>query len=446
LPAVIPEEARSFRVHDPELAATLIAAGASVVEGPADVEIGAAEQLSAGSGHLIVTIAATRHEGGPLPLRVARRLVGSLRARLRARRARRRLAALGCPRTTTILWDVEQPIRLPSVRRGLRGHRVVELLPTRALVIGRRDRTWTPLLDAVTAKAGAAIGHPIPIRSPLVRAGLTVVLSDAYVVRVAVGQGRRRIEMLRSGLQRLAAGKPPPIVADTVPWILAEGRLDLADWTVERRLTGTSAPTRLTQSLLDSCVDFLVALHRCGSDSARPSIIDDSEVVAAVCPRPAHGDVIRELGRRLQARLADLPRGFGHGDFWTPNLLVRDGRLSGVIDWDAAAPDRLPAIDLLHLLFSARRQRTREYIGVGLVGHHLPWARAGGSRVLHSYCGKLGLELDREQLEALVLAYWLDRVSFELRMFADRTKRPVWMRNNILSVLESVPAGAWQAV
>ena len=159
--------------------------------------------------------------------------------------------------------------------------------------------------------------------------------------------------------------------------------------------------------------------------------------MAAFC-RGAHRDVVLELGRNLDRELAHLPRGFSHGDFWTHNLLVEGNRLQGVIDWDSAMPGRLPLVDLLHLLLSAHREGTREYLGPALVRHQLPWAETGGDEVVRSYCERLGIEVDATLLSRLVLAYWLSRVALELRSAPDRARRPVWMRNNVELVLDAL--------
>jgi hypothetical protein len=108
-----------------------------------------------------------------------------------------------------------------------------------------------------------------------------------------------------------------------------------------------------------------------------------------------------------------------------------------VIDWDSAAPGRLPLLDLLHLTLSARREKTREYLGVALVRHQLPWAQAGGDEVVDSYCRRLGIDVDGRILKGLVFAYWLEHVAYELDSSRDRARRPVWMRNNVGVVLDA---------
>jgi aminoglycoside phosphotransferase (APT) family kinase protein len=82
--------------------------------------------------------------------------------------------------------------------------------------------------------------------------------------------------------------------------------------------------------------------------------------------------------RRLWAELRALPRGPGgeqmtHGDLIPGNVLVADGRLTGVIDVGGLGPAD-PALDLVaawHLLEPRPRRTLREALDC----HELEWAR-----------------------------------------------------------------------
>jgi thiamine kinase-like enzyme len=151
------------------------------------------------------------------------------------------------------------------------------------------------------------------------------------------------------------------------------------------------------------------------------------------------GHALMALARRLDQDLAGLPRGIGHGDFWTGNLLIAGGRLRGVIDWAAARPDQLPLLDLINLRVGERESK---YFGRALSEHLLPWARAGGDATSRAYCERLGLDLGPSQLEGLAIAWWLERVARELEEYGDRFRRPEWMRRNVELVLDALLAGA----
>lgn len=439
LAAAIPADAHSFRVADPALASTLAFAGAELVADRPDVEIGAASDLRGDARWAVVAIEAAQPEGGSLPIRAGRRLVAALKARRRRRVAASAVAARGYDDVVTIPWDIEQVLRLPSVRDSRRTLRLVEFLPQRALVIGKaRGEGGGTALDAAAHAAAVESGIPLRHGWPQARAETLVVIADTGVLRVAVGPGARGMERQRVALESLAAFVPPPVVSDRVPWVIARGRTGLAVWSFERRLAGHPAPPVLGDNLLADCLDFLVALHHVAHDSPPSrSLVEDAEVAADLSD-PGIGDAIRALGARLEADLAGVTRGFAHGDFWSGNLLVADGALCGVVDWDVAAPGCLPLLDLLQLRLSQHRSRTRQYVGVAVVEYLLPWARNGGDDVLHTYARRIGLAVDPARLESLVLAFWLDYVSQELRKYGDRASRPVWMRDNITVVVESL--------
>ena len=114
-------------------------------------------------------------------------------------------------------------------------------------------------------------------------------------------------------------------------------------------------------------------MHSLGGTAS--SLAGAGEVVARVCGA-ADAAAVRETAARLDAELAGLPRGFGHGDFFAGNLLVDGGRLAGVVDWDGAGPGRLPLLDLLHLLVTSRWRGADLAWGPAIIGDLLPWVRA----------------------------------------------------------------------
>jgi aminoglycoside phosphotransferase len=69
-------------------------------------------------------------------------------------------------------------------------------------------------------------------------------------------------------------------------------------------------------------------------------------------------------------RLDEVPRTAVHGDFWFGNVLVSDGRVTGVVDWEAATSSGEPVRDLvrfsnMYALYLDGRTRN----GRGVAGH-----------------------------------------------------------------------------
>lgn len=120
------------------------------------------------------------------------------------------------------------------------------------------------------------------------------------------------------------------------------GRYGLAEWSLEGRLPGVKARRPVRGRLLTECLDFLTALHLARTSAPRRgAFVEQADLVASVCV-PAEARAVRALADNLDMMLADAPRGFAHGDFFYGNLLVEGTSLTGVADWDAAGPGRLP--------------------------------------------------------------------------------------------------------
>jgi aminoglycoside phosphotransferase (APT) family kinase protein len=435
--AVLPAEARRVRVDDSELAATLSGAGLELGDEDPDVEIAPPERLRGDAPCALVSLRVPARGERSRLVRVGKRIVGSLEVRRAAERARREVLRRGYSNAEVIPWDLGHPVSLPAVGGHWRTSRVAELLPFGAIVVGNNaTRAPTLLEEAVEAARHSASGR-LSLERVLVRATGLIVVGEREVMRVSVGAARAQLQHQRRALERLHAAQPPDSVAAFVPWPVAAGTVGAAAWSLERRLSGREASPRLGESLVGECQDFLVGLHQTlRRDRPDGSLSQAAGVVAPVCDRD-QGEAIRSLAEGLEGRLADLPRGFGHGDFWSGNLLTEKGRLVGVVDWMAATADRLPLCDLIHLRLSARRWAKNEPLGGLLVDEVLPWARAGADERTRSYCERLGFEPAPERLEALVIAYWLDRVAHELETYSDR-REPQWLRSNVEPVLRSL--------
>lgn len=436
LPAVLPVDARRLRIDDPELAATFDGVGVELVDSQPDVEIGPVERLRGDAARAIATIAFEPRDGQSRVARALARGIGSIRLRVAARRERRRMRLAGYPEVVAIRWDFEHALRLPGKHDGRRSG--IELLPLRAIVLGTRGDVVRTVFDEAVEAAFRADGASVEQEAPVVRAAALIVIGRTEVLRVAIGRCGHELEAQCEALNLLSAVAPAR-VAERIPSMLAHGKAGVGDWTLESRLRGAPPPVRPAGALLDECVDFLVALHTAvpGRSDER-TISANADVVAGVCAHEQASE-LRRLAERLERRLADLPRGFAHGDFWGRNLLVDSERLVGVLDWAGAGTGRLPLLDLLHLHVSATRWTRNLDLGPVLVKEFLPWARAGADPSVRAYCQRLGLHVTRSELESLVVAYWLGRVAHELKTTRHRDQ-PAWLRRNVLEVLGDVAA------
>jgi hypothetical protein len=415
LPALLPAAARSFRVQDGELAATLEAGSGGAV----DVEIGPVDRLRGGAAWTLVPGGpGSGLEGLHRAGEAAVRLWRGGRVRAAAAAAARRLRRRGDGPVATWLWELGGEVR----SSGSRAPRTSARLPFGAVVRSGPDAPT--LLDEILA----TVTEPLGPRAPQARhSGVLLVHGPQALLRVAVGPARLLLDTEAGVLERIHAGGPPVLVS-RVPVTLARGREGVASWSLERRLDGGPAPLEPSPALVDDEVAFLAALHGLagGGGPRQPSVAEDAQTLGLDAPT-AWADGV----------LDGLPRGWSHGDFFPGNLLVGDGRLAGVVDWQSAAPGELPFLDLLQLVTHrwrwAHGASHAEAVRDGLV----PWARRGGDAASAAYAEAIGIETSPELLEALAVAYWLRRAAFDARVYPSRVT-PRWRRRTLDPVVAAL--------
>lgn len=109
----------------------------------------------------------------------------------------------------------------------------------------------------------------------------------------------------------------------------------------------------------------------------------------------------------LPLKESDIDLVFEHGDLGPPNILFADGERPGVVDWELAAPEGLPAVDLFFFLtlvgFSERGAKSNEeYVSAfrETFFGQTAWARPHVQR----YAKSMGLP--SETLRALFIVCW----------------------------------------
>lgn len=302
------------------------------------------------------------------------------------------------------------------VRDALRSGALVELS---SLPAGSR------VLDAVTSDAGAVA----------LDGAIHVGAGGAVLVPVVLGSGTRAV------LRLAAAGTAgdPASVADTLerlrlagvalaPRLQGRGQVAGASWAVEQALRG-QRPSELTPALArqiaTACAGFPPAV---GPPSAP---VDDLDHVAACLPDRA--GAIRAIAQEVVGGLRDLPAVLRHGDLWTGNVLVDQGELTGLVDWDASHPVAAPGADVLQLVASEGRRRARHSLGQAFVDR--PWRSAMFTAVVADYWSALGLDPGAVVLDAVGIAWWATEVSGTLKRFPERAADEQWLDANVDAVL-----------
>lgn len=432
LAAVLPAETRRVRVTASPLVGTLAEAGADLVEDRPDVELGPPGSIRGDARWAVVALdggstEVTRNwEARSRPARAARRAARSIRLRLQASVARRALASKGYDNALTVFWDQERPLLLPDRATG---RELGQFFPLGVSVVAGREEAWPTLLDRAAADAAAQTGEPVELHELRNASWGVLALGEATVLRTTVGPARWHLHGQAEALKTL--GERTTNLGAVVPWPLAHGKAGIADWLLEPRLRGTPAQPVLGERLLAQALDVLAELHAAGAMSGvLGSPAADARVLSAAVD-PGQAERLRELGERLEARLAPLPRSVAHGDFSYGNLLQEGGSLTGVVDWNKVKQGSLPLLDLLNLMLTSEVAVSGHTHGRVFREFLLPWARAGGNDTARAFCRRIGVDLRGGLFEDLVAAWWLDRHAQQVRTYSDRLKRPNWLHENV---------------
>jgi aminoglycoside phosphotransferase (APT) family kinase protein len=217
--------------------------------------------------------------------------------------------------------------------------------------------SWIQLLDYPGGRSGS-----VTFAFPPASSEPPVVVK----VRPSGGRGpslRRESEALAQVRRRLPEG-----LRVTVPEMLWYGVEDGLESLVLSLVPGRPAyldmcnllvPGRRVSPHLEAASLWLARFHEATEDTERPLRLEAELPEATTLRervRSAGGSVDPsgpeelEWYRRLRDRLADTPPPTSavHGDFWARNLLLADGALPFVVDWEHYAPRGGPATDLFH--------------------------------------------------------------------------------------------------
>jgi hypothetical protein len=56
---------------------------------------------------------------------------------------------------------------------------------------------------------------------------------------------------------------------------------------------------------------------------------------------------------------------------------------------------------------------------------------------MHSYLERIDLDITARQLAALIAAYWLERVAYQLSTHSERLRLPMWVESNVKALFAS---------
>jgi hypothetical protein len=287
------------------------------------------------------------------------------------------------------------------------------------------------IIDDVAGQAGAI--DPVT--------GLVAGSGGSAMVRLRGAAGERLL--LRAGRDGTQAdpGRGAEALAalqhlgvEQIPQPLGRGATAGAAWSAESMLPGRR-PARVADEVAADIARLCSALPR--SDQPPTAHAQDLRSITAVFPRWTA--VLSRMGDEIGEVARAVPSVLRHGDLWAGNLLVRRGRLSGIVDWDAWHPSALPGLDLLHLM--ATREELRARGGLGHVWRKRPWMGKRFRSVTVDYWGSMRIVPNERFLHVLGLAWWASYVSASIHRLLHLADDVRWVESNVERVLEAVSRG-----
>lgn len=290
------------------------------------------------------------------------------------------------------------------------------------------DKSNETLLDIVARAAGAA-KTPDRFHAPGDGGAVARIQTrggDEAILRAAAAGGPTDPGRLADGLEyleRRGLGR--------IPRVTGRGVVEDISWITESLVEGVE-PMELDDDLIAQVIEFCSDLPLTSGSPEAPA--EELAVVGRAFPQWA--DRIARLQEEVAPTLGRLPGVARHGDLWSGNLLVREGRLTGVIDWAAWHPSAAPGTDLLHLRAAQRKRGTSTELGEVWLEH--PWDDSGWLTLTAGYWTALGIEPNEETLEAISVAWWASWVAQSIARHPGRATQAHWVHGNIDSVMEAI--------
>ena len=231
-------------------------------------------------------------------------------------------------------------------------HGLLGAAGTRGLLLSASRDPDAKVTFLVTASPRGA-GQALVCKIPTTEAALAAVRREARIL----------VDLRRMSLRGEVAATIPRYVSSSLPSALASGTEVL----VSTQLPGTpmsrgyhqwrhtARPGPVVRDL-DLALGWLGSLWTETADGSRPCVWG-GQVAEDLAHRWDGSDLLDPALERLHAAHQQLaahqsPRTTVHGDFWVGNVLVRDGVVSGVVDWEAGSVRGWPLRDAARLLLS----------------------------------------------------------------------------------------------
>jgi aminoglycoside phosphotransferase len=320
-----------------------------------------------------------------------------------------------------------------------------EMLPS--MVNGALPHNWRSqhVLGTVNDLTLVAIG---PAGGPATH---LVKLAKSDQAAVCLANQKNAIRLLRCD-ERLAEWR------HFIPDILGDGHLAGRYYLVEQIIPGQNGRVLLNQKngpekLISVAVGAIMQLHQrtLVERQVNPTDLNvwiDQRLAALQSltipsvQAAVYGAQLDRLSVQLHQALEgrSLPLSCIHGDFTPDNILIDpiQGEITGIVDWDMAAGQEHPMIDLVHLLLSTRLLLDKRELGDiihPLLAGQKTWNNSESNILERAQCQLPGA---RVEMRTLLLLTWLRHVTSNLAKSPRYRTNWLWLTKNVHAVIRSL--------
>ena len=295
----------------------------------------------------------------------------------------------------------------------------------------RRSRErWVagPVLVSSTRTAVVPLGPP---------GGPPVAMAKLPGTRVGVTSQQREGRALNALTAEPAVGD----FTRFLPLRMTDGYVGDQPFVLERAMPGIAADT-VGAAVAAGAASAIGVLH---ARTAHSAVVDEALLrrwvdlrVDILARATRRRDAVDRLRRRLHAAWAgrEVEIGWVHGDFWLGNVMVdpATGVAAGIIDWEWAARDELPAQDLVYACVHSRMLASGGELG-DVVAEMLQPAWEGGRAGVAQRRPRPGRDGHRSRRAAAGVAAPGRR---QPRAGARLAHNPLWVLRNVVSVLRAI--------